>query len=403
LALSSWRNCGVAAQPVTMLALTTTGTVEALDPTTLRVTARIAMSALPRFGVAIRPELDAGYVTSDGPDGQPAIWELPFTGCRPRPVMVEADAELPSVSPDGGYLGFITLNGDGRQTGVGVVALSAGGFPVGAVRRYPATAVPPPLPITGLAVGRDDAELAVWGGFVDSYLGSKRPTVGTLDPATATSLAALTPVFDAEGVSEPATVAKADPKPEDWQSSPVYLPDGYLLVNDHSQTISLPYRDTAVGEIGGGIRTIVRTVGPIVSMATGTSGSVAFVRRDGRLSVAVSAVDLPFGPAASTPPAPTPRQESASGRFTAVAWTEGPAAENTALPAVFHPVADLPSVVGLSESDATSVLNGLGLPVVVAQTVADPIVASGTVLSQDPPAGDGVACQCSIGLTVSKS
>jgi len=71
------------------------------------------------------------------------------------------------------------------------------------------------------------------------------------------------------------------------------------------------------------------------------------------------------------------------------------------MPKVFHIVDHLPSVVGLSLPAATTVLNNLELPVFVGKTLVDPTVPADTVLAQDPAPGTGVACQCSVALTVS--
>jgi PASTA domain len=399
--LVSTPHCGARRAAPAVVALTASGTVEELDPTTLGVVARLATSASPRLGIAMRPELDLAYVTASGSDREPAVWAVPIEGCRSRPVIVEPDAELPSVSPDGNDLGFVTLDSRGRQTGIGVVALGPGGRPAGETRRYRAASTPPALPIRGLAVGRSDSSVAVWGGFVDPYLGSKRVTVGTLDPATATSLAGLNPVFDAEGVSVPIVRPGENERPEDWQSSPVYLPNGEFLVNDHTSSITMPFMDTTPGVEGGGFREIVRHVGRLASLAVGEKGSVVFVGTNGKLTMAVAAIDLPFGPGATYPPTAAPKERTSSGHFTAAAWTEGPSAEDTPLPPVFHTIAHLPSVVGFSEAEATAVLNNLGLPVDVSRTSADSTPAAGTVLSQNPPAGFGVDCQCEIGLRVS--
>ena len=86
-----------------------------------------------------------------------------------------------------------------------------------------------------------------------------------------------------------------------------------------------------------------------------------------------------------------------------MAWTAGPAAETAPTPRVFQPVADLPSVVGLTVSAARTVLTRLDLPVlvVVGNTVVESAAPASTVLAQDPPAGDGVACQCAVTLTIS--
>lgn len=400
--LVSTPHCGAWRKSPAVVALTASGTVEEIDPATLRVVAKVATSVFPRLGIAMRPELDLAYVAATGSDREPAVWAVPIEGCRSRSVIVEPDAELPSVSPDGNDLGFVTLDSRGRQTGIGVVALDADGRPAGVVRRYRAASTPPALSIRGLAVGRADSSVAVWGGFADPYLGSKRVTVGILDPATATSLAALRPVFDAEGVSVPAARPGENERPEDWQSAPVYFPNGDFLVNDRTSSISMPFTDTTPGVEGGGIREIVRHVGSLASLAAGGKGSVVFVGSNGKLTVAVGAINLPFGPAATSPPAAAPKEHSASGQFTAVAWTEGPSAEGTPLPPVFHTIAHLPSVVGFSEAEATTVMNNLGLPVDVARTSAASTVAAGTVLAQSPPAGFGVDCQCELGLTVSR-
>jgi len=389
--------------PPPILAIEPTGAVAALDPTSLTDEATLATSVIPNLGIAVRPELDLMYVTADDPDGELAVWAAPLTACHGHPKMVEQDAELPSVSPDGGFLGFVTLDAQGHQSGVGVVRLGPNGDLVGAVRRYPATSTPPPLPITGVAVGGQDATLAVWGGFVDPYLGPSHPTTGTLDPSTATSLAALTPVFDERGISIPARVAS---KPEDWQSSPVFLPAGELLAGDGSRLISLlAFAGAPPGSSGDGDRVIVRNSGPVISLASGEDGSLVFVSSHGRLTMAVNAVDLPFGPGAETPPEPPPAERTAPGHFTAVAWTEGPAAESTPLPRVYQMVNQLPNVVGLSLGAATSLLNGLDLPVMVLvnNTVVEGAPSTETVLAQSPPAGVGMGCQCSVGLTVSSA
>jgi hypothetical protein len=378
--------------------VTAAGDLDAVNPQTGRTT-RIADGIRPDGDVAVRPELDVAYVTATGPQGRPAVWAVPLAACHRTASMVEPDAELPSVSPDGGHLGFVTLDRRGLQTGVGIVDLSAGGHPVGAVRSFPSASVPPPLPITSVAVDRDDASLAVGGGVIDPYLGKAHPTVGTLTPSEATSLRDLVPVFDEAGISIPSAPAGKQSRPEDWQSSPVFMPSGDFLVGDHGTGISMPFSS---GPDGGGMRSIATGTGPLRSLAAGPNGALAWVKSDGRLVLSDDAVDLPFGPAADTPPRTTAApQRVVPGTFTSVAWTEGRAAESAPLPSVFQGVAHLPNVVGLSISDARSLLTGLDLPVLVGHTVSDPSAPAGTVLAQDPPAGDGVLCQCVVALTVS--
>ena len=385
-----------------LLADTAEGTVVAVDPTSLH-TSVVATHVLADGGVAVRPQLDRAYITSLGANGRPAIWAISISGCRHGRALVEAGAELPSVSPDGGRLAFVMLDPGGRQTGVALVGLGSSGMPLGGIRRYRATSVPPPLPITGVAVGADGAPLAVWGGTVDGYLGRAHPTVGTLDPSSTTSLASLRPVFDAAGISVPIPSARRNQKPEDWQSAPAFLANGEFLVGDGDSAISMPFTDTTPGVSGGGIRVIVDGTGPIRSLAAGPNGSLAWVRTDRHLTVAPDAVDLPFGPQAELPPrlAP-PGSRSVAGAFTSVAWAVHPSEEPPS-PPIFHLVARLPSVVGLSLATATSTMTALALPVFVGHTEADPEVPPGTVLAQDPPSGTGMACQCSVALTVSSS
>ena len=393
--------CHRSAQADAFLAVTAAGDLDAVNPRTNRTT-RLASGVSPGGGVTVRPELDAAYVTAAGPDGEPAIWSIPLGGCRVTSSMVQPDAVLPSVSPDGGHLGYVTLDGRGQQTGVAIVALAASGRPIGHVRAYRATSVPPPLPITAVAVGRMDSSLAVGGGMIDRYLGKAHPTVSTLDPQSATTLGALVPVFDEEGISipdEPSSGRQVLPK--DWQSSPTYRANGEFLVGDHGTDIVMPY---ASGPDGGGIRSIATGIGPLRSLAAGPGGALAWVSRDEQLIVSTEAIDLPFGPAASTPPRTTAAPlQLVPGRFTSVAWTAGPAAETAPTPRVFQPVADLPSVVGLTVSAARTVLTRLDLPVlvVVGNTVVESAAPASTVLAQDPPAGDGVACQCAVTLTIS--
>jgi PASTA domain len=379
-----------------LLAVTVHGVLDAVTPRTGRF-ALVASGVARNGGVAVRPQLDVAYVTATGPDGRDAIWSVPLVGCHPTASMVEPDAELPSVSPDGGYLGVVTLNHRGEQTGAAIVGLGRRGQPVAPARRYAATSTPPPLPINGVAVGRRDAVLAVWGGFVDPYLGKKRVTVSTLVPSTARSLRALEPVFDERGISITPEAGRRQVVPKDWQSAPAYRPDGEFLVGDHGTGISMPFSTTG----GGGMRTLSTDSGPLISLAAGPSGALAWVEKGGYLVVSPHAIELPFGPAAETAPRTTAAPvHLVPGRFTAVAWTIGPGAETTALPRVFVPIVHLPSVVGLSTAQATTVMAGLDLPTLVGRTVADPSVPAGTVVSQDPPAGDGVACQCSVDLTV---
>lgn len=378
----------------------------AVDPVTATAST-LAVQVSANGGVAARPQLDWAYVTAPGPDGHLAIWAISLRSCR-QPLIVETDAELPSVGPERGDLGFVTLDHYGRQTGVALTAIGSNGRPTRPVKRFPASSVPPPLPIMGIAVDDHDGQLAVWGGFIDSYLGRSQPTVGILDTSTATSMQALTPVFDSQGISIPATPGPAGRErlPKTWQTAPVYLPNGEFLVGfegsgSKGTDISMPYSNTGTGMTGGGIRLILSDVGTTRSVAAGPNGALAWVTKSGALSIADNAIDLPFGPGAETPPRlSNPPARKVSGKFTSVAWGI-PAEDAPPVPKPFQLVAHLPSVVGLSEEKAAAIMAAIGLPVFVGHQVVNATVPPDTVLAQDPPAGIGVAWQCAVALTVS--
>jgi hypothetical protein len=390
--------CQNASLSAGLLAITSSGDLVAVNSNTFR-TRVIAHGILAHDGVAVRPELDSAYVTAPGPGAKPAIWQVSLTSCHARPKLVETAAELPSVSPDGGLLGFVTLDQNTRQTGAAIVRLGPTGRPISDRQLFPAKTTPPPLAIFGIAVGKDADSLAVWGGFVDPYLGRKHRTVGTLDPSKATSLRALTAVFDEQGISDPGGSAK----PEAWQSAPAYLANGEFLVSNNHEIV-MPYTDMTPGEIGGGIRNIESTASAIRSIAVGSGGTLVWVDTSGRLTLAPNVINLPFGPGADTPPTTTaPTEHVIKGMYTSVAWTAGLSAQSTAPPPVFHIVAHLPSVVGLAEPQAAEVMAALDLPVFIGHTVIDHSVPADTVIAQDPPAGDGVACQCTVVFTISST
>jgi hypothetical protein len=166
-------SCPAPASMSGLLADTVEGTVVAVDPTSLH-TSVVATHVLANGGVAVPPQLDRAYVTSQGTDGRPAIWAISVSGCRHDRSLVEAGAELPSVSPDGGHLAFVTLKPDGRQTGVAIVGVGATGMPTGGIREYRATSIPPPLPITGWPSG---PKVLPWPSGVEPSTGtSARPT-----------------------------------------------------------------------------------------------------------------------------------------------------------------------------------------------------------------------------------
>jgi hypothetical protein len=306
------------------------------------------------------------------------------------------------VSPDGRYLGYVTIDGRGRQTGVSIVRLASNGDPTGTVQHLDSSTVPPPLPIQGIAVGVNDRMLAVWGGFVDPYLGRKHPTFGTLVPATARSLRSLSAVFDEEGISIPAAPGRTMERPEAWQAAPFYMANGDFLVWTLGDEIVMPFTDSTPGVSGGGIRNIQRVSGAVISLAAGPSGSVAWVGPHGQLEIARGAIDLPFGPQATTvPPTTFPVVKRVKGTYSSVTWSTGTSPQATTPAPVYNIVGHLPSVVGLTVSKAQMVMAKLALPTFVGHTVDDHNVPPDIVLAQDPSAGTTVACQCAIALTVS--
>ena len=415
LYLSSTSSCSVRSSSPPILAVTTAGTLVTVDPQTLRTKLRITSLVDRNGGLAVGPNLDVAFVTAPGSDGLPAVWAVPLAACHRQPTMVARDAELPSISPDGGFIGYVTLNSRGEQTGIDVSRVDSFGRTAGRKSRFAAISVPPPLPIAGLAVGRDDSDLAVWGGFVDPYLGKRQPTVGTLDPALARSLGSLVAVFDGEGVSGggPLPAGQSQGADKAWWTAPVYLPDGELLVGagNGGGGIEMPFSDTAPGVNGGGIREIASDATDEVSIAGGPNFDVAWVGSDGTLNLDSGAAFLPFGPAAVTEPSTPVLPSVAAGHFKVISWTVGRSAATTPLPPVFHVAQHLPNVVGMSEADAARVMNALELPVlislgssvVLSPNQITPSESAETVVSQNPPAGYGVACQCEVTLTVSSS
>lgn len=383
-----------------LLALSSRGEVVSVAQRRGR-TAVLAGGADPAGGLAVGPRSEVAYVSAPGPGGVPAVWSVPLSGCHRVAHLIEPDAELPSVSPDGTTLAYASLDRLGLQQGVALVHLDRRGRAAGAVRLLPAASTPPPLEITGLAVGRHGDQLAVWGGFVDLYLGPRHPTVGTLDPAVASSLRAAAPVFDERGISLAIVPPRAPRgwKPEAWQAAPAYQADGTLVVAGRDGGVLLPFS----GAGGGGIRYVVEGTGPLRSLAAGPDGALAWVTDRGSLVVARHAVDLPFGPAATTThfPASAATLPTVPGRYAAVAWTAGPSAERTPpAPRVFVPVQHLQSLVGMSQAAATRAMAALDLPVMVHRVGPQAGAPPGTVVAQSPPAGYGVACQCAVTLDV---
>jgi hypothetical protein len=394
-------SCGHPPAAEDLTAETQSGEVVQIDSGTL-MTRIIAQGVLPFEGVTQRAGTDQLYVTARSSGGLPSVWEIPTSACRPHARLVEARAELSSVSPDGRYLGYVTIDGRGRQTGVSIVRLAGNGDPTGPAQQLDAAKVPPTLPIQGIAVGVDDRMLAVWGGFVDPYLGRNHPTVGTLVPAAARSLSSLSAVFDEEGISLPSGSAQSMKSPEAWQAAPSYMANGDFLVWTLGGEIAMPFTDTTPGVGGGGIRNIQRVSGAVTSLAAGPSGSLAWVGPHGHLEIARGAIDLPFGPQATAVPTTSlPVVKRVKGTYSSVTWSTGTSPQATMPAPVYNIVDHLPSLVGLTAWKAQMVMAKLALPTFVGHTVDDHNVPPDTVLAQDPSAGTTIACQCAIALTVS--
>lgn len=392
-----------------VLGLRRTGIVELVDARTGRVLGVIASGVDPLGGLAERESLRIAYVTAAGQDGRPAIWSIPLTSGG-RSEQVVADAELPSLSPDGGFLGYVTLDRAGRQDGVAITALDAVGLSTGATQRFASTTVPPPLPIAGVAVGRRDSLLAVWGGFLDPYLGQRQQTVGTLVPDAASSLAQMTALNDGSGLLSigpgppPAGSHVPFSAPKWHHTAPVYEPDGLLLVGSPGRGITVddanansstdekifPAPGLAPGHLS------------VVFLAYGPDADLAFETPTGELEVVPRGANLPYGPAVNPDawmPDPPPTMAIGNG-FTAVAWTPGPSARSTPPPKPWNGLDHVPDLVGMTLARATRLLISLRVPEQVS-TVPSATVPKGIVVAQSPPYPDGMACQCAVVLRVS--
>ena len=381
-----------------LVALTGAGRVVEINSNTLAVERTLAGDAAPDGEVTSDPARGVAFITANGPGGQPTVLAVPL-GCSGPPRVVVAHAELPAVSPDGSQLAYVPLDGRGQQLGVAITALGADGRRAGHVRLVRAVHVPPQLAVKAVALGPGGSTLAVWGGFEDHYLGPKRPTVGTLTVSSKVTLASATAVFDAQGISEPFSPGRHR-EPKAWQSAPAYLANGELLVGDLGGEISMPFTD-GPGMDGGGFRTIVHDSGPVLSIAAGPTGDVAWVGRHGAIEVERRAADLPFGPEAQTAPTAQPKADVVRGAYVRGLVERGKG--TSPVTPQFAAVAHLPSVVGLSEPAAAQVMAKLALPVFVGHRVAAAAgVAHDIVVAQDPPAGYGVACDCDIDLTVTR-
>lgn len=381
-----------------LLALTLSGDVAVVDLNTRTAEGTFARDVAVGEGMAAASTIGTVYVTGRGPDGRPAVWVL---ACGHEPRVLAIDAELPAVSPDDHALAFVTLGAAGRQSGVAVASLAKSGLRLGHVKRLPATSVPPPLPIDGLALGPKAETLAVWGGFVDPHLARGTTTTGTLDPRAARTLSSLRPIetFASISIVAPAPGGHGhNHRPRSGTRAAVYLPDGLVIVGS-DVNVGMPWNPHIAPGEGGGFRLLAGSTGRINSLAAGPTGEVAWVTADGRMSFTTTAWNFPFGPWASTPYSPPPPKRI-DGRYSAVAWTVGRSRTATVPPPAYHPVV-MPNVTNMPEPQAVDVLDHLEIPSWVSATVSRPTVPPDTVVSQDTPPGVGMACQCSVGLTVS--
>lgn len=392
-----------------IVALTRAGVLAVVTPMTLRQTATIATDVAADGALAVVPGSRVVLLTRRGPGGQSAVFSVAVGGCRHTPHLVVAHAELPSVSPDGRFVGWVALDAEGRQRAVAIAALAPDAMPEGQVHLYRATSLPPPLPIRALAIAPDDATLAVWGGFRTGCPAQRRPTTGTLDPAKARTLGALVkrcePIapsvlpFGAAS-TRPPTAKTFSPG---WTSAPLYLANGEFIEAGDTGTPEMPFTNQ-VGSGGG-----VRYLGPfgaqhrpeIVSMAAGSDDSVAWVTQTGTLELEPKAFDFPFGPATKgdiVSPGPL-RTAHTLPLLAWVGWTAETSPQATTAPPRFHFVSRLPNVVGLTDADAAALLNGDGIPFFVTHYTLKPGAVPGTVLTETPPAGYGIACTCALKLT----
>ena len=379
--------------PDDIVALRSDGAVVTVNAHTGGVGSVLATGADAAGGLAENPQMTAVLVTVRNSGTCPAIWALPVGHAPEHPTMIVQDAELPTLSPDGRFLGFVTLGDDCRETGIGIAPVDTSGHLSGSSRRLPLTDLPPALPITGLAVAPGGAAIAVWGGLVDPYLGPHQPTVEVIHPGDAEPWGHAQILFDGQGASVvPLGPGRTVTAPRARYSSPSYAPDGSLLVAG-GQEISV-YWSTPMSL---SIRTLVDATGAVQSIAGGPDGQLAFVDGTGRLDLSPTGGVLPLG-GEDMSVSPASFRILAAG-YHSVAWTPGPSAIAATPRPVFQPVT-MPNLVGVTGAAASRKLASLLLPVLV-DRVPSRAARAGIVFAQDPAPGVGMGCQCTVVLKVS--
>lgn len=393
----------IAIAPDELLATRTDGSVAAIDAGSGRDEGVVATGTLPSGGIAEAPDLSAVLVTRNGEGGCPSIWRIPL-GPSGSTTELLTRAELPTLSPDGRFLGVVTLDARCHQNGIGLVAVGAGAALAGPIRKFPTVEGVPPPRIGGLAVAPRATTVAVWGGVVDPYLGADQATVSILDPSTATSLSQAAPLADGRGASVvpgggPASVltndstASTSPAPR-WQfAAPAYSPDGSLVVGGGDEVSVYWSTPTSLT-----IATLVKGSEAVRAVAFGPDFQLAAVDKHGTLEVAPSGAKLPISGFDGTRTVSMFRTLGAG--YAAVTWTPGQAAASATPRPTYTPVASLPRFVGMPESKASAELSALLLPVLV-EHEASATVPVGDVIRQDPAPGTGMMCECTVVLVVS--
>jgi hypothetical protein len=378
-----------------IVALRADGAVVTVDAISGRLTSVLATGADPRGGIMENPQETAILVTAVSSHGCPSIWELSLGQAGKDPAMIVPKAELPSLSPDGRSLGYVTLDGDCRQTGVAVAPVDLTGRLAGPARRLPLIDVPPPLPITSVAVAPDGTAMALGGGLVDSYLGPRQPTVEVIDPGDAEPIAHARMLADGQGASGPPPAAGQSVTPPRWSyDSPLYAPDGSLLVATGA-SISV-YWSTSMSLT---IQALVKNTGPVESMTIGPGGQLAFVDGSGRIELAPSGGTLPVS-AEDYSTLPSPFHTLGAG-YRSVAWTPGVSAVSATPRPVFSGKVTVPDVIGLTQAEASRRLASVPLPVVV-EGMPSSTARAGTVVAENPPPGSVMGCQCTVVLKVAR-
>jgi hypothetical protein len=274
----------------------------------------VATGAAPYGGIAEAPDRQALFFTTGQERGYCPAIELQSLVDSSVPMTVVPDAELPSVSPDGSFLAFVTTNDACVQDGVGLVRIDATGAPEGDVHSFLAPQAPMPMPITGVTVSRGGGEIAFAGGLTDPYLGPHAATVFVLDDSGDTSFESARHLADGS-LGVPISFASV-PTTHLAFEAPAFTPNGILLVTSSAHVSALFSEPTGLS-----VETVVSGALPIECVALGPGADIALVNSAGSLLVAAHSGWFAVSPLSR--PTTVPTMKEVGDGYTAVAWTPG--------------------------------------------------------------------------------